>query len=93
MADSLNDKQKIILYRIAIRQDEQDRKSNLLPKTKMLESDIYKDLLDLGYLTYQEFGEGDEAIVNLIITLEGMRYCYDNIDEIAELDKNSRQQF
>ena len=89
----LSEKQELILYRIAIRQDEQDRQPSLLYKKTMLEDPIYTELLDLEYLAYEEYGEGDEAIASLFVTLAGERYCVKHIDEIAKLDRESRPQF
>ncbi len=89
----LSEQQEIILYRISIRQDEQGRQPSPMFKTKMMESELYTELLDLGYLTYTQYGEGEEAVVELIVTLAGQRYCFDHLDEIAELDRNSRPQW
>ncbi len=89
----LTEQQEIILYRISIRQDEQGREPTVMFKSKMLEDPMYTELLDLEYLTYEEYGEGDEAIVNLIVTLKGQRYCFNDIDRIAALDRNSRKQW
>ena len=89
----LEEKQDIILYRISIRQDEQGRQSHLVPIAKINEDPIYKELIDKEYLTYEQFGEGDKAIANLIITLKGQRYLYTWLDEVSELEWNSRQQF
>ena len=89
----LGEKQDIILYRISIRQDEQGRQSHLVPIAKVTEDPIYKELIDLEYLTYEVFGEGDRAIANLIVTLKGQRYLYTWLDEVHELEWHSRQQF
>ena len=89
----LEEKQDIILYRMAIRQDEQGRQSHLVPIAKVTDDPIYKELIDLEYLTYEVFGEGDRAIANLIVTLKGERYLSTWLDEVHELEWNSRQQF
>lgn len=93
MTERLTEKQEIILYRIALRQDEQGRQSSMVRLSEIEGDEVYKELVDLEYLTYEQFGEGKAAIANLIVTLPGMRYCYDHLDEMASLDAKSRQQF
>lgn len=91
--ERLSEKHDIILYRISIRQDEQGRQSSMVRLKDTEENEVYRELIDLDYLTYEQYGEGKAAIANLIVTLKGMRYCYEYLDDIAALDKNSRQQF
>jgi hypothetical protein len=93
MTRQLSEQQEIILYRIAIRQDEQGRQSSLIRKAKLEASALYQDLLDLEYLVYLESGEGDNAIASLIVSNKGLRYCYDNLDRLSALDRESRPQF
>lgn len=93
MAERLTEKQEIILYRLALLQDEQGRQSSMVRLSELENDKGYKELVDLEYLTYEQFGEGKAAIANLIVTLPGMRYCYDHLDEMAALDAKSRQQF
>jgi hypothetical protein len=93
MTRELSDQQEIILYRIAIRQDEQGRQSSLIRKAKLEASELYRRLLDLEYLIYIESGTGDDAIASLIVSDKGMRYCYDNLDRLSALDRESRPQF
>jgi hypothetical protein len=54
---------------------------------------LYRELLDHQYLIYLESGEGDDAIASLIVSDKGMRYCYDNLDRLSRLDRESRPQF
>ena len=89
----LNEQQEIILYRISILQDEQGRRSSMMLKDKLMENKDYTELLDLEYLTYEQYGEGPEAVASLIITLKGERYLYNHLDEVFELERNSRQQW
>ena len=93
MSDRLSEKQEIILYRLSILQDEQGRQSSMVLMNQLMGDPTYKELLDLEYLTYEQYGEGDDAIANLIVTLKGSRYCFEHLDEVAALDKKSRQQF
>ena len=89
MYQKLSDRHNTILYRIAIRQDEQGRQPTYLRMKDLLESDFYQDLLEQEYLAYDKMGEGDKAIASLMVTLKGMRYCSEHIDEFSELDKQS----
>jgi hypothetical protein len=93
MTRQLTEQQEIILYRIAIRQDEQGRQSSLIRKAALEASVLYRDLLDLEYLVYQESGQGDDAIASLIVSNKGLRYCYDNLSRLSALDRESRPQF
>lgn len=89
----LSEQQEIILYRIAILQDEQGRRSSMMLKDQLMANESYKELLDLEYLTYEQYGEGADAVASLIITLKGQRYLYNHLDEVSELERNSRQQW
>ena len=91
--DRLSEKQEIILYRISILQDEQGRRSSMMLKDKMMADETYTQLLDLEYLTYEQYGEGPDAVAQIIITLKGERYLYDHLDDVHQLEWESRQQF
>ena len=52
MTERLTEKQKIILYRIALRQDEQGRQSSMVRLSEIEGDEVYKELVDLEYLTY-----------------------------------------
>lgn len=93
MSDRLSEQQEIILYRLSILQDEQGRQSSMKLKSEIVSDPFYTEMLDLEYLTFEQYGEGDDAIASLIVTLKGQRYLYNHLDEIAQLDKGSRQQF
>ncbi len=94
MTITLTDEQEIILYRMAIRQDEQGRQSNLMLETKLQESPVFRELLDEQYVVYRiEGGSGKTAIARLIVSDKGMRYCYENLNRMSTLDRNSRPQF
>jgi hypothetical protein len=88
----LTEQQEIILYRIAIRQDEQGRQPSFVRKSVLEASEMYRDLLELEYLIYLEAGEGEDAIASLIVSDKGMRYCYHNLDRMSRLDRESRPQ-
>lgn len=85
--------QDIILYRLAILQDEQGRQSSMKLKSELENDEFYAELLEREYLTYEQYGEGPDAIASLIVTLKGERYLYEHLDEIHKLDRSSRQQF
>ena len=82
----ISDWHKTLLYRIALRQDEQGRQSSLIRLRELEKHAVFQDLLDLEFLTYQLIGEGDKAIARMIVTLKGERYCRDNIEELSKLD-------
>lgn len=81
----LTDEQEIILYNITLRQDELGRVQTNVLLSKIENDPMYKELIDREYLTYQlyDFGGPDAPkVVNLIVTLKGMRYCIIYADEI-----------
>ncbi len=85
----LSEKQELILYRLAIRQDEQSRETAHVRMVELETSELYQELLESEYLTFSKFGEGDKAIAQLIVTLKGERYCCDNLDKLTQLDKET----
>ena len=81
----LSDEQEKILYNIALRQDELGRQQTNMLQSKVENDPIYKEMLEREFLTYQLYdygGEGAPKVVNLIVTLKGMRYCIIYADEI-----------
>lgn len=81
----LSDEQEIILYNITLRQDELGRVQTNMLYSKIKDDPIYKEMIDREFLTYQlyDFGAEDAPkVVNLIVTLKGMRYCIMYADEI-----------
>ena len=82
--------QEVLLYNIALRQEELGREpTNMLLEKMEANSDI-QALLERELLTYQLYdhgGEGAYKVVNLIVTLKGVRYCIIYGDEIAEMRK------
>ena len=85
----LTEKQRVILYRLAARQDEQGRETAHLRLSELEASELYKDLIDLEYLTFSQFGEDDKAIAQLIVTMKGERYCHEHLDELSALSRAS----
>ena len=74
----LSDEQEVILYNITLRQDELGRVQTNVLLSKIENDPVYKELIDREFLTYQlyDFGGPDAPkVVNLIVTLKGMRYC------------------
>ena len=81
----LSEKAEDILYNIALRQDELGRQQTNMLLSKVENDPVYKEMIDREYLTYQLYdfgGEGAPKVVNLIVTLKGMRYCIMYADEI-----------
>lgn len=83
----LSDEQETILYNIALRQDELGRVQTNMLLSKVEGDPIYQEMIDRELLTYQlyDFGGPDAPkVVNLIVTLKGMRYCIIYADEIEK---------
>lgn len=81
----LTDEQEVILYNIALRQDELGRQQTNVLLSKIEGDPVYQGMIDREFLTYQlyDFGGADAPkVVNLIVTLKGMRYCIMYADEI-----------
>ena len=81
----LTDEQEIILYNISLRQDELGRVQTNVLYSKIKDDPIYQEMIDREFLTYQLYdfgGEDAPKVVNLIVTLKGMRYCIMYADEI-----------
>lgn len=86
----MSDEQEILLYNIALRQEELGREpTNMLFERMEANQDI-QALLERELLTYQLYdhgGAGAPKVVNLIVTLKGVRYCIIFGDEIVEKRK------
>ena len=82
--------QEVLLYNIALRQEELGREPTHMLYEKMLENQDIMPLIERELLTYQLYnhgGSGAPKVVNLIVTLKGTRYCIIFGDEIHELRK------
>ena len=81
----LSDEQEVILYNIALRQDELGRVQTNVLLGRIENDPVYQEMIEREFLTYQlyDFGGPDAPkVVNLIVTLKGMRYCIMYADEI-----------
>ena len=81
----LSDEQEVILYNIALRQDALGRVQTNVLLSKIQDDPIYQEMIDREFLTYQLYdfgGPGAPKVVNLIVTLKGMRYCIMYANEI-----------
>lgn len=81
----LSPEQEVILYNIALRQDELGRQQTNVLLDRVEGDPLYQELFDRELLTYQlyDFGkEGTPKVANLIVTLKGTRYCIMYADEI-----------
>ena len=79
--------QEDILYAISLRQDELGRQQTNKFYKDVVGSPIYQPLIDRELLTFETYNHGatnDHAVVNLIVTLKGTRYCIMFSDEINE---------
>lgn len=82
----LTEEQEDILYNIALRQEELGRQPTILLREKVDGSPIYQPMIDREVLTYQLYnhgGAGSHEVVNLIVTLKGMRYVILHSDELS----------
>lgn len=82
--------QEDILYAISLRQDELGRQQTNKFYKDVVGSPIYQPLIDRELLTFETYNHGatnDHAVVNLIVTLKGTRYCIMFSDEINERRK------
>jgi len=74
----LSDAQELILYNIALRQDELGREPTNVLYSKIENDPVYQEMIEREFLTYQLYdhgGEGAPVVASLIVTLKGMRYC------------------
>lgn len=84
----VSQEQEILLYNIALRQDELGREPTNVLLSKIENNPMYQELFDRELLTYQVYnygGEGAPVVASLIVTLKGMRYCIMYGDEIEPL--------
>lgn len=81
----LSDEQEVILYNISLRQDELGRVQTNMLYSKIENDPVYQEMIEREFLTYQLYdfgGEDAPKVVNLIVTLKGMRYCIMYANEI-----------
>ena len=86
----LSDDQEVLLYNVSLRQEELGREpTNMLLEKMQANADI-QALIEREYMTYQLYDHGGEnapKVVNLIVSLKGIRYCIMFGDEIVEKRK------
>lgn len=81
----LSEEQEVILYNIALRQDELGREPTNMLLSKLEGNPLYQEMIDRELLTYQVYDHGKEGVpkvASLIVTLKGTRYCIMYGDEI-----------
>ena len=86
----MTDYQEVLLYNISLRQEELGREPTIMLLEKMQSNEDLQALMNRELLTYQLYDHGGEnapKVVNLIVTLKGIRYCIMFGDEIAEKRK------
>ena len=77
--------QEVLLYNIALRQDELGREPTNVLLSKIENNPVYTEMFDREMLTYQVYDHGKEGVplvAGLIVTLKGLRYCIMYGDEI-----------
>ena len=80
--------QEILLYNIALRQEELGREPTNVMWDKIKDDPKYTELFDRELLTYQLYDRGREGVpvvASLIVTLKGVRYCIVYGDEIEPM--------
>ena len=80
--------QEVLLYNIALRQDELGREPTNVLWDKIKDDPMYTELFDRELLTYQLYDHGRPGVpvvASLIVTLKGMRYCIVYGDEIEPM--------
>ena len=84
----LKPEQEVLLYNIALRQEELGREPTNVLWDKVKDDPTYKEMFDREYLTYQLYDHGKKGVpivANLIVTLKGLRYCIIFGDEIEPM--------
>ena len=85
---SVGKEQEVLLYNIALRQDELGREPTNVLWDKIKDDPMYTELFDRELLTYQLYDHGRPGVpvvASLIVTLKGMRYCIVYGDEIEPM--------
>ena len=80
--------QEVLLYNIALRQEELGREPTNVMWDKIKDDPLYTELFDRELLTYQLYDSGKQGVpvvASLIVTLKGTRYCIVYGDEIEPM--------
>jgi hypothetical protein len=80
--------QEVLLYNIALRQDELGREPTNVLWDKIKDDPMYTELFDRELLTYQLYDHGRPGVpvvASLIVTLKGIRYCIIYGNEIGPM--------
>ena len=86
----LTTEQEVLLYNISLRQEELGREPTIMLYEAMQAKPDIQALIEREMLTYQLYDHGGEnapKVVNLIVTLKGLRYCIMFGDEIVKARK------
>ena len=81
----VSSEQELVLYNIAMRQEELGREPTNVLLSKIEGDPFYQELFDRELLTYQVYDHGGPnapKVASLIVTLKGVRYCIMYADEI-----------
>ena len=74
----VSEEQEVLLFNIALRQEELGREPTNVMWDKVRDDPKYKELFDRELLTYQLYDRGKPGVpivASLIVTLKGIRYC------------------
>ena len=84
----LSEEQELVLYNIALKQDELGREATNMLLEKLEGNPLYEPMIEREYLTYDVFNHGTKhEVASLYVTLKGMRYCIMFSNEIAKRRK------
>lgn len=84
----VSEEQEVLLYNIALRQEELGREPTNVMWDKIKDDPKYTELFDRELLTYQLYDRGKAGVpvvASLIVTLKGVRYCIVYGDEIERM--------
>lgn len=81
----LTPEQELILYNIALKQDELGRQSTNMLLEKLLADEDFKPMLERELITYEVFNHGTKhEIASIYVTLKGIRYSILFSDETSK---------
>lgn len=81
--ERLSDEQEVVLYNIALRQDDMRTQSTDMLLSQLDSSPFYQEMIEREFLTYTTNGGGASSVVaNLRVTAKGLRYCVLRSEEI-----------
>ncbi len=84
----LTESQELVLYNLALRQDEYGRQATNMLVSKVEGNPDYQAMIERELLTYKPFKHGNAGanmVAQVVVTSKGLRYCVLHSDEIEPL--------